>query len=225
MNALTVQVEFAGATLLGKIKDGKPFVAMKPVVEGMGLSWQKQLEKMQSHPVLKRQLYTLRGMTGADGKAYAMACLPLDRLAFWLATVNPLKVADSIRDRVILFQEEAADVLHAAFTAARQGQEHAEVEYRPGYHALHDGIKEKCAGSPNERWVHANVNKAVNKAAGIESGMRNKLAPIERSTVVVLQQVATNAFAESSDHREGYQKAKARMAEVAKLLDPPKVAA
>lgn len=224
MNALTVQVEFAGATLLGKIKDGKPFVAMKPVVEGMGLSWQKQLEKMQSHPVLKRQLYTLRGMTGADGKAYAMACLPLDRLAFWLATVNPLKVAEGIRDRVIVFQEEAADVLHAAFSAVRQSREHAEVEYKPGYHALHDEIKVKCAGSPNERFVHINVNKLINKAAGLDAGMRKDLNPIARSTLVVLQQVATGAFSAARDHREGYAQATDRIEQICRLLEKPKAA-
>lgn len=225
MNAPSVQVEFAGATLVGKIKDGKAFVAMRPVVEGMGLAWQRQLEKMQAHPVLSRQLYTLRGMTGSDGKRYSMACLPLDRLAFWLATVNPLKVAEGIRDRVVLFQEQAADVLHRAFTAVYEEQSHEALEYNPGYHALHDEIKVKCEGSPNERFVHINVNKLINKAAGIDAGTRHSLNPIARSTVVVLQQVATGAFSGAKDHREGYAQAQERIEQISRLLDPPKAAA
>ena len=41
--------------------------------------------------------------------------MPLSRLPFWLATVNPNKVKAAIRERVVLFQEQAADVLAAAF--------------------------------------------------------------------------------------------------------------
>lgn len=112
-----VTVEFSGATLLGQLHKGVPYVAMRPVVEGMGLDWTKQLSKLKAHPVLARQLSTLRGMVADDGKRREMQCLPLSRLPFWLATVNPVKVRASIRDRVVLFQEKAADVLADAFLA------------------------------------------------------------------------------------------------------------
>lgn len=110
-----VHVEFHGADLIGRLHQGQPFVAMRPIVEGMGLDWSKQLEKLKSHPVLARQLSTLRGMVASDGKGRQMQALPLSRLPFWLATVNPNKVKAAIRERVVLFQEQAADVLAAAF--------------------------------------------------------------------------------------------------------------
>lgn len=112
-----VQVEFAGSTLLGQIYKGQPYVAMKPIVEGIGLDWDRQQIKLKGHPVLAKQLTPIRGVTGADGKHYKMTCLPLSRLPFWLATINPSKVKESISDRVILFQEKAADVLADAFLA------------------------------------------------------------------------------------------------------------
>ncbi|MDV3510922.1 phage antirepressor N-terminal domain-containing protein [Stenotrophomonas sp. C4297] len=117
-----VHVEFHGAELIGRLHQGQPFVAMRPIVEAMGLDWSKQLDKLKSHPVLARQLSTLRGMVAGDGKGRQMQVLPLSRLPFWLATVNPNKVKAAIRERVILFQEQAADALAAAFLSngARQ---------------------------------------------------------------------------------------------------------
>jgi hypothetical protein len=110
-----VQVDFNGALLVGRLHQGQPYVAMRPIVEGMGLDWNKQLDKLKTHPVLSRQLSTLRGMVAGDGKGRQM---PLSRVPFWLATVNPNKVRESIRARVILFQEQAADVLAEAFLAS-----------------------------------------------------------------------------------------------------------
>ena len=43
-------------------------------------------------------------------------CLPEIRLPFWMALVNSNKVKASLRPKIIRYQEEAADVLHAAFT-------------------------------------------------------------------------------------------------------------
>lgn len=113
-----VQVDFNGALLVGRLHQGQPYVAMRPIVEGMGLDWNKQLDKLKTHPVLSRQLSTLRGMVASDGKGRQMQSLPLSRVPFWLATVNPNKVRESIRARVILFQEQAADVLADAFLAS-----------------------------------------------------------------------------------------------------------
>jgi len=111
----TVQVEFCGAILDGVVVNGKAYVAMKPIVEGMGLDWEKQLARMQSHPVLKDEVSPIRGVPSAGGPQ-TMMCLPESRLQFWMAIINPLKVKASIRDKVIRYQKEAADVLHGAFT-------------------------------------------------------------------------------------------------------------
>ncbi len=67
-----VHVDFHGAELIGRLHQGQPFVAMRPIVEGMGLDWSKQLEKLKSHPVLARQLSALRGMVAGDGKGRQM---------------------------------------------------------------------------------------------------------------------------------------------------------
>ncbi|MFT4247675.1 MAG: phage antirepressor N-terminal domain-containing protein [Pseudomonas sp.] len=118
-----VKVEFAGATLLGRIYKDQAYVAMKPIVEGMGLDWDRQMVKLRNHPVLAKQLTPIRGVVAGDGKNRQMLCLPHSRLPFWLATVNPSKVRADIREKVILFQEQAADVLAEAFLQNGKRQE------------------------------------------------------------------------------------------------------
>lgn len=119
MTSHPIRVEFAGATLLGVLDGGVAWVAMKPVVEGMGLAWQRQYQKLLDDEVLS-QVVTEKVMTshGADGKAYRvnMLCLPEEYLQGWLFTVNPRKVKPEIKDAVIRYKRECYAALHRAFT-------------------------------------------------------------------------------------------------------------
>lgn len=113
---LPVKVEFCGAVLEGVIIEQTAFVAMKPIVEGMGLQWNDQLERIKAHPVLGDQLCGIKGIVAEDGKRREMMCLPEEMLPFWMALINTHKIKASIRERVITYQREAARVLHQAFS-------------------------------------------------------------------------------------------------------------
>lgn len=91
-----------------------------------------------------------------------------------------------------------------AFREARQSLGLTHTEYLPAYHALHDEIHAKAAQSPNEKFVHINVNKLVNKAVGIGSGQRGGLNVPSRSMLIVAQNLAQTAMNNAADHREGY---------------------
>lgn len=67
-----------------------------------------------------------------------------------------------------------------AFREARLALDLTKHEYLPIYHELHDEIHVRAAGSKNERFVHMNVNRLVNKTVGIGSGERNSLALAQR---------------------------------------------
>ena len=50
---------------------------MRPIVEGMGLTWQSQYEKLkQRFSSVITEIVT----TGKDGKQYNMVCLPVRKL-------------------------------------------------------------------------------------------------------------------------------------------------
>lgn len=95
-----------------------------------------------------------------------------------------------------------------AFSNARRAADLRKAEYLPQYHQLHDTLHTLAAGSPNERHVHANVNKLLNKFAGIESGQRASAALPHQAMLIVGQLVASNATLGATDHRDGYQRIK-----------------
>lgn len=112
-------IRFHGANLLVQTGDSpeNTLVAMKPVVEGIGVSWQGQHEKLMKHPVLSQGIKEI--LIPSAGGTQAMTAIPLNRLPFWLATLQPNKVPDpSVREKVIIYQTEAADALFERFFGA-----------------------------------------------------------------------------------------------------------
>lgn len=96
-----------------------------------------------------------------------------------------------------------------AFREARRAIDQYRTEYLPTYHGLHDEIHALAAESSNRHHVHANINKLVNRAAGIEAGQRRACLPMpEQAMLIVAQAVATNALHGAADHHEGYQRVK-----------------
>lgn len=91
-------------------------VAMKPVVEGMGLDWTYQYRKLAEHPVLSSCVAVTAIQVPGSTQSRDMIFLPLNRLSFWLATIQPSRIKDeAIRALVIEYQTECADVLFDRF--------------------------------------------------------------------------------------------------------------
>lgn len=100
--------------------------------------------------------------------------------------------------------------LVAAFSEARKAMG-ADAEYLPSYHALHDRLHALAAESSNEKFVHMNVNKLINKTIGVAAGARHGLPVPRKSLMIVAQAAATHAMASANDHHDGYELAKKAM--------------
>lgn len=114
-NTALVAIDFHGDQIVTFQKDGEPHVAMRRVVENIGLAWQSQLVKLrdQANRFGCHDIVT----TGADGKTYAMLAMPVAKLPLWLATINPNKITDADkRQKVEWYQAESAIVLHDYWT-------------------------------------------------------------------------------------------------------------
>lgn len=107
-----------------------------------------------------------------------------------------------------------------AFSAARSAAELRRAEYLPGYHQLHDGIHALAAGSPNERFVHVNVNKLINRTAGLEAGERRNADTPALAALILAQTLAARAMRQAADHHEGYARAKVALGALQGLLQP-----
>lgn len=98
---------------LTTLKQGdQVFVAMKPVVEGMGLNWDSQRKRIRRDPILSPVAVMMTG-TGSDGKSYDLLCLPLDKLNGWLAGIDANRVRPELKDTIIEYQKHCYDVLYS----------------------------------------------------------------------------------------------------------------
>lgn len=114
-NVALVAIDFHGEQILTFQKDGEPHVAMRRIVENLGLAWQVQHRKLTE----SGERFSCHHMvtTGADGKTYQMLAMPVSRLPLWLATINPNKIPDLAKRRKIeLYQAESAIALHDYWT-------------------------------------------------------------------------------------------------------------
>jgi hypothetical protein len=105
---------FHGTVLYGTHMGNAVFVALKPIVEAMGLEWSAQFRRVQRDPVLKEGI-AIMAIPSGRGQQESVG-LRLDLLHGWLFTISALRIKSAeIRARVILFQRECYEVLAEHF--------------------------------------------------------------------------------------------------------------
>lgn len=105
----TTAVQFHGQPIITAMVAGVAYVAMRPIVEGIGVDWSGQMAKLKT----QREKYGCRDIsTPSKGGIQKMLCIPLRKLNGWLFSINPEKVRADIRDKLIQYQEECFTVLH-----------------------------------------------------------------------------------------------------------------
>lgn len=86
------------------------YVAMRPIVENMGLSWASQTVKLNKNK--KKFNCSDIETVGSDGRKRFMVAIPLRKLNGWLFSVSSNKVSPKIKEKVEQYQEECFHVLH-----------------------------------------------------------------------------------------------------------------
>ena len=110
MNIIKAEVNFDQSKLITVKQDNIEYVAMRSIVEGIGLDWAGQRKKLNS----QKDKFSCRHIssTASDGKEYKMLCVPLKKLNGWLFSINPEKVKESLRGKLIKYQEECFTALY-----------------------------------------------------------------------------------------------------------------
>jgi len=123
-------VSFRDTSILCLTAGDAVFVAMRPVVEGMGLAWQTQHRKLTA--LAERFCITFMvTQLPDDDQAREYLCIPLERLFGWLMTIHPTRVKPALRDKVIAYQRECDRVLFHHFHHELQVESHALRLLRP----------------------------------------------------------------------------------------------
>lgn len=115
------------------------FVAIKPICQALGVSVQKQLEKIKNDEILSSTI-TLRVTVGADGKDREMQCLPLKYIFGWLFTINPENVKPEIKHLIVQYKRECYDALFDSFTK-RTSLLKEKTEYQMQIETLEEDLK------------------------------------------------------------------------------------
>ena len=103
-------IQFHGNELLSvREPNGKIYIAMKPIVEGMGLEWSRQSKKIKEDG---RFNCVHKYMVGIDGKNREMLSMEFGSLPAFLYSINPNKVREDLKEKILAFQQETFNVIN-----------------------------------------------------------------------------------------------------------------
>ena len=103
------QIDFYGDKLdVVDMEDGKPGVAMRRLVENLGLDWGSQTRKLDD------PIYMCCHMTTHDtsGREQKMLVMPVKSIPAYLFSINSNKVREDLREKLVRYQLECVDVLY-----------------------------------------------------------------------------------------------------------------
>lgn len=107
-----VEVPFYGDKIQACREGEAVSVVIKRVCEALGIDHARQLQKLKSKPWAT---VGLMSTVAEDGKSRDVACVNLDALPMWLATIEPSRVSESVRAKLAAYQTECARVLRDHF--------------------------------------------------------------------------------------------------------------
>lgn len=201
----TSYVPFNGHQIITAMAAGIAYVAMRPVVENLGLDWATQLRKLRggvgnsnrrdisivddergSHMTTPSKFGCCDIAIPSKGGIQKMLCIPLKKLNGWLFSINPEKVRADIRDKLIQYQEECFTVLHDYWTkgAAIRPAPETTVDDRTPLRGIVNRIMGKYG------MTYQAVYKLVHKEFGVKH--IDELSP--RQTAEAVEYLATKVI-------------------------------
>ena len=181
MKTELMPVPFYGDTLVLVNEEGTPFVAMRAIVENMGLAWQVQHRKLTEK---FGATVTIMVTVGEDGRNREMVCLPLRKLPAWLYSVNPNKVAPELRDKIIQYQNECDDALWDYWTKGQatrpglKGADRLSQVIKAGDRAAALVKQIRHEQDPNTRQYLYNVLQECSQVLGMNTPALDSLTPL-----------------------------------------------
>ena len=106
-------IQFHNQSLIILNHENKPYIAMKPVCENIGLDWHAQLNRINRHNVLNKGVVMIA--TPTKGGIQKLACLPISMINGWLFGIDTNRAKPEIRQKLEQYQSECFDVLYNHF--------------------------------------------------------------------------------------------------------------
>ena len=91
-------------------------VPIRMMCESIGLAAEDEVRRVREHPVLAQGLRMVNVTLG--GRVRSVAALIHTMIPYWLAAIDPARVNDAVRDKVVLYQTEVANTLAQLYYGA-----------------------------------------------------------------------------------------------------------
>jgi antirepressor protein len=118
-----ITVNFRGDTLFGFEGDDGIFIALKPIVESMGLNWSGQMQRVKRDPILSEGMCMMHTPFSRGGDQETL-CIKLDLVNGWLFTIEASRIKDEeVRKRVMTYQRECYSVLSDHFMGKKKADQ------------------------------------------------------------------------------------------------------
>ncbi|SMO61074.1 P22_AR N-terminal domain-containing protein [Balnearium lithotrophicum] len=185
------QIEFHGDYLTAVFDGETVWVAVRPLIENLGLDWSKQYRKIIADPVLS-QVVAQKATTsqGKDGKTYQvkMLCLPLEYINGLLFKINPSKIPNpQVREKVILYQKECYKALYNYFIADKVERAYSFEEF--------------------VKWAELEIKTIKAKSQGIAKAARLINAVVRATKDPVLQDKLTRKVLQEFGYKDVVEEA------------------
>lgn len=136
MNDLIVkEVEFQGNKIISTMIDSKVYISVKNVCDNLGMDETQrrgQRGKVQNDELLKGGLKFTPLIT--KGGIQETLMIELDYLPIWLAKINPARFNKELKEKLMIYQLKAKDVLSDAFFGKRANNfKPIEVDKKPDW--------------------------------------------------------------------------------------------
>jgi|GEM_PF-2012382 len=96
--------------------DQTHYVAMKPIVETMGLDWHGQRQRINRDPILSTCAVMITSQLPGDSQRRDMMFLPFEFFHGWLFTIDASRVKPQLQEAILVYQRECYRVLAAHFS-------------------------------------------------------------------------------------------------------------
>lgn len=176
-----VRIPFHGDELLTVDVDGTPHVVLRPALESLGLDYSAQLQK------LRTRSWAVVGQnptTGADGKTYKMVTVDARTLMMLLASVDENRVASQVRDKLIAYQSEVADVIESYWRTGgainpRATQDQTDdLQRRISIQRAQASVLAELQGVVSQDWLDAKGRVLASRALGDEPEIDPERRPL-----------------------------------------------
>lgn len=189
-----------------------PRVDSRLLAQHMGVQHKNTLELLQTHDTAFLEFGKVAFQTEAlpgsrTGQKERFALLNEDQATLLLSLSRNTSRVVALKVKLV-----------KAFSAARKAAEQRATEYLPSYHLAHDTLKGLAPSQQRQQHLHMNVNKLLNKTAGIEAGKRGAAPLGSMALLTVGQMLTAQAAAGAGDDKTAYARIKGALLSLQTLL-------